>query len=240
MKKPCVQHYSINKTNCIFFLTIISSLPLLLFLLDNQQPALGYTNNILKIAKVNLAQDQYNYKHILGIVKNIGNKTVNHIIITVNFIDYAHNSIGNFSKESEITTLNPKDIAPFDILIYDKKIYDIIKDYTIYIKYNITKYKDKKLVIVSNYSHLDINGFYFINGMIQNTGNKYSNFTTVTATTNNKKNELAGVWKAQTEPYTIPPLSTASFSIPVTDKIQSFQISNYTLFAESDKFTISK
>ena len=57
MKKPRVQQYSINKTNFIFFLTIISSLSLLLFLLDNQQPARGYTNNILKIAKVNLAQD---------------------------------------------------------------------------------------------------------------------------------------------------------------------------------------
>ena len=124
-----MQQYSISKTNFIFFLTIIVSLSLLLFLLDNQQPALGYTNNILKIAKVNLAQDQYNYKHILGIVQNIGNKTVNHIIITANFLDYAHKSIGNFSKQSEITTLNPKDITPFDILIFDKKIYDNIKDY---------------------------------------------------------------------------------------------------------------
>ena len=55
--------------------------------------------------------------------------------------------------------------------------------------------------------------------------------------TYNKNNELLGVWKAQTEPYSIPPLLEASFSIPITDKIQSFQISNYTLFAESDKFT---
>ena len=55
--------------------------------------------------------------------------------------------------------------------------------------------------------------------------------------TYNKNNELLGVWKAQTEPYSIPPSLEASFSIPITDKIQSFQISNYTLFAESDKFT---
>jgi hypothetical protein len=236
------QQYPINKINFIFFLTIIIiSLSLLSFLSDNQQHALGNTNKILKITKVKLIQDQYNYKHILGIVQTIGNKTVNHIIITANFIDSANNSIGNFSKEPEITTLNPKDIAPFDILIYDKKIYDSIKNYNIDIKYNITKYKDKKLVIVSSYSHLDANGFYFINGEIQNTApHTYSNNTTVTSITYNKNNELAGVWEAQTEPYTISPLSTASFSIPVTDKIQSSQISNYTLLAESDKFTISK
>jgi hypothetical protein len=178
------QQYPINKINFIFFLTIIIiSLSLLSFLSDNQQHALGNTNKILKITKVKLIQDQYNYKHILGIVQNSN-------------ID---------------------------------------------IKYNITKYKDKKLVIVSSYSHLDANGFYFINGEIQNTApHTYSNNTTVTSITYNKNNELAGVWEAQTEPYTISPLSTASFSIPVTDKIQSSQISNYTLLAESDKFTISK
>jgi hypothetical protein len=240
MKKPFMQQYLINKISCIFFLIIIAFLSLSSFLLDNQQPALGYTNNILKTIKVKLTQDQNNYKHILGIIQNMGNKTINHIIITVKFIDSANKSIGNFSKESEITTLNPKDITPFDILIYDKKIYNSIKDYTIDIKYNITKYKDKNLVIVSNYSHLDVNGFYFINGEIQNAEHAYSNNTTVTSITYNKNNELAGVWKAQTEPYNIPPLSTASFSIPITDKIQSFQISNYTLLAESDKFTISK
>jgi hypothetical protein len=245
MKIKILQQYSINKTNCIFFLTSIASLSLLVFLLNNPQqlhpqPALSYANNILKTTKVKLTQDQNNYKHLIGIIQNIGNKTVNHIIITANFIDSAHNSIGNFSKESEITTLNSKEITPFDILIFDKKIYDKINGYTIDIKYNITKHKDKKLVIVSNTSHLDINGFYFINGEIQNTGPAYSNNTTVTTITYNKNKELAGIWKAQTEPYTIPPLATASFSIPITDKIQSFQISDYTLLAESDKYTISK
>ena len=93
------------------------------------------------------------------------------------------------------------------------------------------------LNIKSNNSHIDINGFYFINGEIQNNGNMYSNNTTVTAITYDKNKEILGVWKAQTEPYIIPPLSIASFSIPITDKIQSFKISNYKLLAESDKYT---
>ena len=65
----------------------------------------------------------------------------------------------------------------------------------------------------------------------------YSNNTTVTAIIYDKNKEILGVWKAQTEPYIIPPLATASFSIPITDKIQSFKISNYKLLAESDKYT---
>ena len=238
--KILVMHFSTNhKTNFMYFLTIIVVLSILLISLNNQ-PALSYTDNNLNLTKINLIQDQFNYKHIIGIVQNTGNKTVNHIIISFNFLDSGNKSIGNFSKQSEITTLNPKEITPFDILIFDKKIYDKINDLTMDIKYNFTNYKSKMLAIVSNNSHLDINGFYFINGQILNNAHAYSNNTTVTSITYNKNNELAGVWKAQTEPYTIPPLTTASFSIPVTNKIQSFQISNYTVLAESDKFTKQK
>ncbi|MDQ6724307.1 MAG: FxLYD domain-containing protein [Thermoproteota archaeon] len=236
MKILFKQFSNINKINVIVILTFIVPLPLLL-ISSNNQYALGYTNNDLNLTKINLIQDQFNYKHIIGIAQNTGNKTVNHIIISANFLDSNNKSIGNFSKQSEITTLNPKEITPFDILIFDKKIYDKINDLTMDFKYNFTKYKPKNLAIVSSNSHLDTNGFYFINGQVLNTAHEYSNNTTITSITYNKNDELAGIWKAQTESYNIPPSTTASFSIPVTDKIQSFKISNYTLLAESDEFT---
>ncbi len=236
--KNLITHILYSKTKSFYFLFIIVSLSLLLieFSLNNYLVQ-GYPNNGLKTIKVKMTQDQYNYKHLLGLVENTENKTVNHVIITARFLDSSNKSIGNFSKQTEITTLNPKEITPFDILIFDKNIYDKIKEYVVNINFNFTKNKDKNLVIESNKSHLDVNGFFFIDGKIRNLGQAYSNNTTVTSVTFNKNNELLGVWKAQTEPYSIPPLLEASFSIPITDKIQSFQISNYTLFAESDKFT---
>ncbi|MDQ6723252.1 MAG: FxLYD domain-containing protein, partial [Thermoproteota archaeon] len=201
--KILVMHFSIDhKTNLIYFLTIIVVLSILLISLYNQS-ALSYTDNSLNLTKINLIQDQFNYKHIIGLVQNTGNKTVSHIIISFNFLDSGNKSIGNFSKQSEITTLNPKEITPFDILIFDKKIYDKINDLTMDIRYNFTNYKSKMLVIFSTNSHLDINGFYFINGQVLNNAHAYSNNTTVTSITYSKNNELAGVWKAQTEPYTI-------------------------------------
>lgn len=236
--KKLITHILHSKTNSFFFLIIIVSLSLLLLVLSsNNHPVQGYPNNDLKTIKIKLTQDQYNYKHLLGLVQNIGNKTVNQVITTARFLDSDNKSIGNFSKQTDITTLNPNEITPFDILIFDKNIYNKIKDYVVNINFNFTKDKDKKLLIESNKSHLDVNGFFFIDGKIKNIGQVYSNNTTVTSVTYNKNNELIGVWKAQTEPYSIPPSLEASFSIPITDKIQSFQISNYTLFAESDKFT---
>jgi hypothetical protein len=236
--KNLITHILYSKTKSFYFLFIIVSLSLLLIEISlNNYLVQGYPNNGLKTIKVKMTQDQYNYKHLLGLVENTENKTVNHVIITARFLDSSNKSIGNFSKQTEITTLNPKEITPFDILIFDKNIYDKIKEYVVNINFNFTKNKDKNLVIESNKSHLDVNGFFFIDGKIRNLGQAYSNNTTVTSVTFNKNNELLGVWKAQTEPYSIPPLLEASFSIPITDKIQSFQISNYTLFAESDKFT---
>jgi hypothetical protein len=236
--KNLITHILYSKTKSFYFLFIIVSLSLLLIEISlNNCLVQGYPNNGLKTIKVKMTQDQYNYKHLLGLVENTENKTVNHVIITARFLDSSNKSIGNFSKQTEITTLNPKEITPFDILIFDKNIYDKIKEYVVNINFNFTKNKDKNLVIESNKSHLDVNGFFFIDGKIRNLGQAYSNNTTVTSVTFNKNNELLGVWKAQTEPYSIPPLLEASFSIPITDKIQSFQISNYTLFAESDKFT---
>jgi hypothetical protein len=188
-----------------------------------------------------LTQDQYNYKHLIGILQNNASKTVNNVIISANFFDKTNKSIGNFSKQSEITTINPREITPFDILIYNKDLNDKINKFSITVKYNFTNHKDEKIVMESSNSHIDIiTGFYFIDGKIKNNGQLYSNNTTIIAITYDKNKDLAGVWKAQTEPYNIPPFTEASFSIPVTDKIQSYNILNYTLLVESNKYVKTK
>jgi hypothetical protein len=122
-------------------------------------------------------------------------------------------------------------------LIYDKNNNEKIKNFKADIKYNLTGHKDKKLDIVANNSRLDMTGFFFINGKIKNLGDTHSNNTNVISILYDKNNELVGVWKAQAEPYDIPPLATASFTIPITDKTQSFRISSYTLLTESNNYS---
>ncbi len=63
--------------------------------------------------------------------------------------------------------------------------------------------------------------------------NSISESTTIIAALNDKNNDLIGIWKAQSEPYNIPPLSTASFTIPVTDRTQGYNIYNYTLYSNN-------
>ncbi len=211
--------------------------PMLLFTLMDKI-ASSYTTKDLELSQTNLIQDQVKYKHLIGIVHNIGNDTANQIIVSANFLDEDKKSLGNFSKQTELRALNPNEITPFDILIFDKKNNEVIKDYDVDLKYNITNYKDKKLDIVTNDSRLDMTGFFFINGKIKNLEKgASSNNTNVISILYDKNNELVGVWKAQTEPYNIPPLTTASFTIPITDKTQSFRISSYELLTDSNNFS---
>jgi len=230
-------HFSINNTNLRIFLTILAAISLLFSLIN--KPSFSENSNYdLEIIKINLIEDQNKYKHLIGIIQNNGNKTTNQIIVSANFLDVDKKSIGNFSKQTELRTLNPNEITPFNILIFDKKINEKINDYLVNIKYNITNYKDKKLVIVSDNSKLEITGFYFINGDILNTGDLYSFNTNIISIIYNKNNEMIGVWEALTEPFNIPPSTTAPFTIPITDKTQTFQISNYTLLTDSDNFSL--
>jgi hypothetical protein len=202
--------------------------------------ASSYATKDLEPTQTKLIEDQNKYKHIIGIIQNVGNKTANQIVITVNILDEGKRSIGNFSKQTELRALNPDETTPFDILILDKKNVEKIYNYTVDVKHNLTSPKAKKLDILSNDSRLDMTGFYFVNGKVKNTGDSYSKNTNVISILYNKDGELIGVWKAQTEPYNIPPLATASFTIPITDKSQTFQISSYALLTDSDNYSGSK
>ncbi len=212
-------------------------MPTMLLCLLSNNFASGDNAKDLELSKIKLIQDQGKYKHLIGIVDNIGNNTVNQIIISANFLDEGNRFLGNFSKQTELRALNPNEITPFDILIFDKKNNELIKDYNIDVKYNFTNYKDKKLDIVTNDSRSDMTGFFFINGKVRNTADAYSNNTNVISLLYGKDKELVGIWKAQTEPYSIPPLTTASFTIPITDKTQSFRISSYKLLTDSNSFS---
>jgi hypothetical protein len=228
---------ALNKLNYGFFLSIILMVSFILLFSSLDKIASSYTVKDLEISQTKLIEDQSKYKHMIGIVHNIGNKTANQIVITANFFDDSKKSIGNFSKQTELRALNPDEITPFDILILDPKKSEKIHNNTMELKYNFTDPKAKKLDIVSNDSRLDMTGFFFVNGKIKNTGGSDSNNTNIISILYNKDRELIGVWKAQTEPYNIPPLATASFTIPITDKTQSFQISSYTLLTDSDNYS---
>lgn len=215
-----------------FTLTIVFEVVVIYFISCNSffyVQGLQTTN--LKVLNSSMIQDMNSYVHMIGYVKNIGNFTLKDIIINAHIKDSNNVSIGNYSRELELRFLNPSEISPFDVLIFDKHEINKIKKFDFTFDYNISKtHYSKEVKLVSSLSRLDLTGIYYISGKVKNTGYSISNNTIVIASVRDKDDNMLGIWKAQTEPYNIPPYEMASFTIPVTDKNQIIKISKYSLF----------
>ncbi|MDF0679674.1 MAG: FxLYD domain-containing protein [Candidatus Nitrosocosmicus sp.] len=187
----------------------------------------------LEVVQTHLTQDQNKFNHIIGIAQNNMNMTLDNIFVHALILDANNTILGNYSNQVAVHPLGPSEETPFDVLIYDKNYNSLIRNYTVSFTYEGTKTTEKDLKIHSTSSKLDATGFYYISGRITNNMNNISTSTTVIASLYDKNDDLISVWKAQSEPYDIPPLSTASFTIPVTDRAQGSNIHNYTLYSNS-------
>lgn len=187
----------------------------------------------LKLVQTHLTEDQNKFHHIIGLAQNDLNMTLDKIFVHAIILDESNTILGNYSNQVEVHPLNPSEETPFDVLIYDKNHNSLIKNYTVDFTYEEAKTNKRDLEIHSTSSKLDVTGFYYISGRIINNMNSISNSTTIIAALNDKNGDLIGIWKAQSEPYNIPPFSTASFTIPVTDRIQGSNINNYTLYSNN-------
>ncbi|WP_222424801.1 hypothetical protein [Candidatus Nitrosocosmicus arcticus] len=196
--------------------------------LTNEQSVFG-----LKLVQTHLTQDHNKFHHIIGLAQNDLNMTLDKIFVHAIILDESNTILGNYSSQVEVHPLNPSEETPFDVLIYDKNYNSLIRNYTVDLTYEEAKTNKRDLEILSTSSKLDVTGFYYISGRIINNLNIVSNSTTIIAALNDKNGDLIGIWKAQSEPYNIPPFSTASFTIPVTDRIQGPIINNYTLYSNN-------
>ncbi len=193
--------------------------------LANDDTAFG-----LKLLKTYLTQDQNEFHHIVGLAQNDLNMTLDYIFVQVNILDKDNTILGNYSSQVDVHPLNPSEVTPFDVIIYDKVHNSLIKNYTIDSAYDKVKTNIRDLEIHSTNSKLDVTGFYYISGRITNNMNITSDSTTIIAALDDKNGDLIGIWKAQSEPYNIPPFSAASFTIPVTDRSLGSNINNNTLY----------
>ena len=200
----------------------------ILLLLANDDAAFG-----LKLLETYLIQDQNKFHHIIGLAQNDLNMTLDNIFVRVNILDKDNSILGNYSNQVAVHPLNPSEITPFDVILYDKDQNSLIKNYTIDSTYEKVNTNIRDLEIHSTNSKLDATGFYYISGRINNNMNITSNSTTIIAALDDKNGDLIGIWKAQSEPYNIPPFSAASFTIPVTDRSLGFNINNYSLYSNN-------
>ena len=219
-------NYLVGKVSCLI-LSVLVICTVWVFLI-NDESVFG-----LKVVQSQMTQDQNKFNHIIGIAHNDLNMTLDNIFVQAIISGENNTILGNYSNQVAVHPLYPSEETPFDVIIYEKNHNNLIKNYTIDFTYEGTNTNERDLDIHSTSSRLDATGFYYISGRITNNMNNIANSTTIIAALIDRNNDLIGIWKAQSEPYDIPPLSTASFTIPVTDRSQGFNIFNYTLYSNN-------
>ena len=85
----------------------------------------------LKLVQTHLTQDQNKFQHIIGIVQNDMNMTLDNIFVHAIISDDHDTILGNYSNQVAVHPLNPSEETPFDVLIYDKNHNNLIKNYTV-------------------------------------------------------------------------------------------------------------
>ena len=182
--------------------------------------------------------DETNFMHVYGELKNLSNKAMKNVVVTASFYDSKGKLLNQFRRSSELRTLNPGDVSPFEILYIDTKTVNDVKNYTLSATGQQTEMKARALRITSNSSKLDLTGVYYIKGRVVNEGSKDATNSMIIATLYNKDGKVVVVGRGQTEPVNISSHSEAAFDFPVTEALQTYKVKSYSLLADSDQYVV--
>lgn len=190
------------------------------------------------IQKTSSFVDETKLMHVYGELKNISNKAMKNVVVTALFYDSNGKLLNEFRRSSEIRTVNPGEISPFEILYIDTKTVNAVKNYTLSAAGQETEMKARALRITSNSSKLDITGVYYVKGRVVNEGSEDATNSMIIATLYDKDGKVAVVGRAQTEPVNISSHSEAAFDLPVTEALQTYKVKSYSLLADSDQYVV--
>ena len=181
--------------------------------------------------------DRNKIMHVYGEIKNLSDKAMTNVIVKASFYDTNGKLLNEFQRSSELRTINPEAISPFEILYIDTKTVNSIKDFKLSaIGTPIEKSKPTALKIHSDDSRLDILGFYYINGRILNGGPLTATDSTAIATLYDKNGKVIAIGRALAEPVNIGPYSQAAFGLAAIEKLQTYKVKSYSLMADSNQY----
>lgn len=184
--------------------------------------------------------DESKILHVLGEVKNESETPLKDVIIKGSFYDEGGNLLDEFTRASELRTINPGSSSPFEILYIDSATVEQIANFTLSASGSPTENKEMMLSIAPTTSRLDVLGVYYINGLIENNGPETSTNTIVIATLYDSQGNVLAISKALAEASdrtsNMKSGSEVGFGIAVTDRLQTYKAKSLTLVADSDQY----
>jgi len=192
-------------------------------------------------AQVSILNDQqYVHDETIHIVGEIENNTLvplNRIVVTAIFYDTNDEILDTKKTDSILKTIMPGKKGPFDVSFNDKILSQIYR-YSLEIEYKPATPKTESLEILSSVSKRDMLDNFIISGTITNHDQKTANSIVIIATLYDKDGRVIATGKSFTKPDYLKEGEIRPFFISVQDKFQSRNITDYSLIAESEEYTI--
>lgn len=173
--------------------------------------------------------------HIVGeIVNNLG-IPLNQIHVKIDLFDENQQLIQTKETNSLVNTIMPGMKGPFDLILTNSEAKNA-KSYSVELSYQASPPKSQVIDITESELTRDNHNNLMITGTVVNNGEITANMISVIATLYDKQGNVAAVSKVNPEPDYLRAEDSTFFLLSVPDKIQTEEINDYTLIAESEEF----
>ncbi|WP_016939287.1 MULTISPECIES: DUF3426 domain-containing protein [Nitrosopumilus] len=173
--------------------------------------------------------------HIVGEIVNNLEVPLNQISVQISLFDENQKIIQKKETKSLVNTVMPGMKGPFDLILTNNEAKDI-RSYSLELDYQASSPKNQVIDITDSKLTRDNHNNLMITGTVVNNGEITANTISVIATLYDKQGNVAAVSKANPEPDYLRAEDSAFFLLSVSDKIQTREINDYTLIAESEEY----
>ncbi len=173
--------------------------------------------------------------HIVGEIKNDLKSPLNQIKVHATLFDENNEIIVEKETSSLVNTIMPGMKGPFDMILTNIEAKKT-KSYSLELEYKISPPKNQVIDITESEISRDKYNNLMIKGTVANKGDITANTVAITATLYDKEGKVAAVNRIHPEPDYLRVEDNAFFLVTIPDKIQTKEISNYALIAESEEY----
>ena len=173
--------------------------------------------------------------HIVGEIVNGLDIPLNQIHVQIDLFDENQQLIQTKEANSLVNTIMPEMKGPFDLILTNNEAKNA-KSYSMELSYQASPPKSQVIDITESALSRDNHNNLMITGTVVNNGEITANMISVIATLYDKQGNVAAVSRVNPEPDYLRAEDSAFFLLSVPDKIQTQEINDYTLIAESEEF----
>ena len=173
--------------------------------------------------------------HIVGEIKNNLEAPLNQIYVQITLLDENKQQIGIKETSSLVNIIMPGMKGPFDLILTNDEAKKT-KSYSLKLDYKVSPPKNQVIDIIESELSRDNYNNLMITGTVTNKGDITANTVAVIATLYDKEGNVAAVSRIHPEPDYLRAEDNAFFLVVIPDKIQTSEINDYTLIAESEEY----